>query len=61
MTVAMIAAAIAASTGLFALWVWVMGRIDEREERRQADEMRHREPPVLGGGPRHLRPGDRRW
>lgn len=46
--------------GLVALWAWAMNRIDERAERRHIDEMRRREPPVLGGGPQHLRARDRR-
>jgi hypothetical protein len=43
---------------LFVGWCSVMNRLDEREERRQAEEMRRARPPVLGA-PRHMRSGNR--
>jgi hypothetical protein len=58
--VVVVVATVSASTGLFAGWVWVMKWLDERAERQQTEQMRRREPPVLGGA-RHLRSGGRRW
>lgn len=60
MTTTVMVAAGGTLAGLVALWAWAMNRIDERAERRHIDEMRRREPPVLGGGPQHLRARDRR-
>jgi hypothetical protein len=54
-----IALAVAASTGLFALWSWGMDRLVARQQRQEAERLqreRH-EPPVLGGAPRHRAPG----
>ena len=54
MTALVIASAVGVSTGLFALWCWVMDRLEAREERREAERLRRREAPVLGEAPRHL-------
>jgi hypothetical protein len=50
-----IAMAVGASAGLFALWSWEMHRLEAREYRREAERLRRQEPAVLGGAPRHRR------
>lgn len=50
---------IVATTGALALWVWVVGRIEVREQRREAERSRDGGPPALDGAPRHMRRRDR--
>lgn len=40
MAALVIVSAVGVSTGLFALWVRIMNRVDEREQNRMAEELR---------------------
>lgn len=55
--VVVVGVVLGATIGLFLVWYCVMNRIDEREQRRYAEEAGHADS--APGGARHLRSGSR--
>ena len=57
MTVALVAAVLIATAAMFTIWVWVMDRVEEREERAERERMRRsrgQPTPHAADEPRHL-------
>jgi hypothetical protein len=50
---------VVATMGVMAVWVWVLGRIEARDQRREDERPRDAGPPGVGGVPRHMRRGGR--
>jgi hypothetical protein len=52
--VLIVAGGVVVTAGVLALWVWLLGRFEKRDQHREADWSRDTSPRGVGDAPRHL-------